>query len=99
MKYKDGEMGAVNGMLPNGKVDFCTLQSEEIWIGVVYALASLMIHKVKLISSQMKVFFHLHLHCSFLFFRTWYKKGGKQLAVFTILFTIKSEWDLKLQRR
>ncbi|KAK6617312.1 hypothetical protein RUM44_005643 [Polyplax serrata] len=45
MKYKDGEMGAVNGMLPNGKVDFCTLQSEEIWIGVVYALASLMIHK------------------------------------------------------
>jgi non-lysosomal glucosylceramidase len=41
--YGDGEMGAVNGMLPDGSVDGSTLQSAEVWIGVTYALAALMI--------------------------------------------------------
>ena len=35
--------GAVNGMLRTGGVDRSTVQSEEVWTGVTYALASLMI--------------------------------------------------------
>lgn len=32
-------------MLPSGKIDTYTIQSEEIWTGVVYGLSSLMIHE------------------------------------------------------
>lgn len=39
-------MGAVNGMLPSGQVDTTTIQSEEVWTGVVYGLCALMIHEV-----------------------------------------------------
>ena len=39
-------MGAVNGMMPDGKVVRTSMQSEEVWIGVVYALAAFMIHEV-----------------------------------------------------
>ena len=40
---KDECSGAVNGMLRTGGVDRSTVQSEEVWTGVTYALASLMI--------------------------------------------------------
>ena len=40
---KDEFSGAVNGMLRTGGVDRSTVQSEEVWTGVTYALASLMI--------------------------------------------------------
>lgn len=45
-------MGAVNGFIPNanadkpGHIDTTTIQSEEVWTGVTYALASLMIQEV-----------------------------------------------------
>ena len=42
---KDGRRGAVNGMLPDGKVDLTTMQSREIWAGVTYAVAATMIHE------------------------------------------------------
>ncbi|KAG1650767.1 Non-lysosomal glucosylceramidase [Nymphon striatum] len=45
MKNGCGERGAVNGMTPSGKVDLFTLQSEETWIGVTYALSATMIHE------------------------------------------------------
>ncbi|KAB1201644.1 Non-lysosomal glucosylceramidase [Morella rubra] len=43
MKVKGGRMGAVNGMLPNGKVDESCMQSREIWTGVTYGVAATMI--------------------------------------------------------
>lgn len=40
--FCNGEMGAVNGFL-DGKVDEVSPQSQEVWTGVTYALASTMI--------------------------------------------------------
>ncbi|WVZ12129.1 hypothetical protein V8G54_016659 [Vigna mungo] len=45
MKVQDGRRGAVNGMLPDGKIDMSTMQSREIWSGVTYALAATMIQQ------------------------------------------------------
>ncbi|KAJ4830580.1 hypothetical protein Tsubulata_029831 [Turnera subulata] len=45
LKYKGGKRGAVNGMLPDGRVDMSALQSREIWPGVTYALAASMIQE------------------------------------------------------
>ncbi|KAE9602071.1 putative glucosylceramidase [Lupinus albus] len=45
MKVKEGKRGAVNGMLPDGKVDMSSMQSREIWSGVTYALAATMIQE------------------------------------------------------
>lgn len=39
-RFKNGEIGAVNGMLPSGDVDASSVQSQEVWTGVTYALAS-----------------------------------------------------------
>lgn len=41
-------MGAVNGMRPEGVPDRSSVQSDEIWVGVVYGLAATMIHEVDL---------------------------------------------------
>jgi len=46
---KDGKMGAANGMMPDGSIDTFTIQSEETWTGVTYALASTMIAHVSFI--------------------------------------------------
>lgn len=46
MKYGNGKRGAVNGMRSNGSVDITSLQSEEMWIGITDAFASLMIYEV-----------------------------------------------------
>lgn len=43
--FCNGEMGAVNGFTSQGKVDICSIQSEEVWTGVTYALASSMIQE------------------------------------------------------
>ncbi|XP_062984437.1 non-lysosomal glucosylceramidase [Elgaria multicarinata webbii] len=43
--FSDGTMGAVNGMRPNGVPDSSSLQSNEVWVGVVYALAATMIQE------------------------------------------------------
>ncbi|KAF2290445.1 hypothetical protein GH714_013213 [Hevea brasiliensis] len=45
LKVKDGMRGAVNGMLPDGRVDMSALQSREIWPGVTYAVAASMIQE------------------------------------------------------
>ncbi|KAG9130370.1 hypothetical protein Leryth_004250 [Lithospermum erythrorhizon] len=45
LKIKNGMLGAVNGMLPNGKPDMSCMQSREIWTGVTYAVAAGMIHE------------------------------------------------------
>jgi non-lysosomal glucosylceramidase len=43
--FQGGTLGAVNGMRPNGKVDTTSMQSQEVWTGVTYALAALMLHE------------------------------------------------------
>ncbi|XP_024023556.1 non-lysosomal glucosylceramidase [Morus notabilis] len=45
LKVKDGRRGAVNGMLPDGRIDTTAMQSREIWSGVTYALAATMIQE------------------------------------------------------
>ncbi|OWM79312.1 hypothetical protein CDL15_Pgr003485 [Punica granatum] len=45
LKVKDGRRGAVNGMLPDGRVDMSSMQSREIWSGVTYAVAASMIQE------------------------------------------------------
>ncbi|XP_002525532.2 non-lysosomal glucosylceramidase isoform X1 [Ricinus communis] len=45
LKVKEGKRGAVNGMLPDGKVDMSVMQSREIWPGVTYALSASMIQE------------------------------------------------------
>lgn len=45
LKVKDGSRGAVNGMLPDGRVDHSAMQSKEIWAGVTYSLAATMIQE------------------------------------------------------
>lgn len=46
MSFAGGTMGAVNGMRPDGVPDTSSVQSDEVWIGVVYALAATMIQEV-----------------------------------------------------
>uniref|UniRef100_A0A8B9EG97 Non-lysosomal glucosylceramidase n=1 Tax=Anser cygnoides TaxID=8845 RepID=A0A8B9EG97_ANSCY len=45
MGFAGGTMGAVNGMRPDGVPDTSSVQSSEVWIGVVYALAATMIQE------------------------------------------------------
>jgi non-lysosomal glucosylceramidase len=44
-KFGDGDMGAVNGMRPDGAVDTSSEQSQEVWTGTNYALAAFMLHR------------------------------------------------------
>lgn len=44
-RYGDGQMGAVNGMRPNGEIDRSDLQSQEMWVGTTYGLASFMLNR------------------------------------------------------
>ncbi|KAI5636137.1 glycosyl-hydrolase family [Phthorimaea operculella] len=45
LKFQDGRMGAINGWVtgPKGHVDHTAVQSMEVWTGVTYGLAALMI--------------------------------------------------------
>jgi non-lysosomal glucosylceramidase len=43
--FQGGRMGAVNGTRPDGSVDTSSEQSEEVWPGVAYALAALLLHR------------------------------------------------------
>jgi len=45
LRFQDGNMGAVNGMRPNGQVDTSSLQAEEVWTGITYAVAASMIQE------------------------------------------------------
>ncbi len=42
-RFGGGEMGAVNGMRPDGTVDSSSEQSPEVWVGTTYALAAFML--------------------------------------------------------
>jgi len=42
--FAGGQMGAVNGMFPDGQVDESSEQSQEVWSGTTYALAALLGH-------------------------------------------------------
>lgn len=46
-QFKGGKMGAVNGFVTGarGHIDTSALQSEEVWTGVTYGLAALMIYE------------------------------------------------------
>lgn len=44
--FAGGVMGAVNGMQPHGVPDTSSVQSDEVWVGVVYGLAATMIQEV-----------------------------------------------------
>jgi non-lysosomal glucosylceramidase len=41
--FAGGEMGAVNGVRPDGSVDTSSEQSPEVWVGTTYALAAFML--------------------------------------------------------
>jgi non-lysosomal glucosylceramidase len=41
--FGGGEMGAVNGVRPDGTVDTSSEQSPEVWVGTTYALAAFML--------------------------------------------------------
>ncbi|XP_072815821.1 non-lysosomal glucosylceramidase isoform X2 [Vicugna pacos] len=43
--FAGGAMGAVNGMQPHGVPDRSSVQSDEVWVGVVYGLAATMIQE------------------------------------------------------
>jgi non-lysosomal glucosylceramidase len=43
--FGGGQMGAVNGMRPDGRVDESSEQSAEVWPGTTYALAAFMLHR------------------------------------------------------
>ncbi|XP_055282970.1 non-lysosomal glucosylceramidase isoform X2 [Moschus berezovskii] len=43
--FAGGVMGAVNGMQPHGVPDTSSVQSDEVWVGVVYGLAATMIQE------------------------------------------------------
>ncbi|XP_061282865.1 non-lysosomal glucosylceramidase isoform X2 [Bos javanicus] len=43
--FAGGAMGAVNGMQPCGVPDTSSVQSDEVWVGVVYGLAATMIQE------------------------------------------------------
>ncbi|XP_062898894.1 non-lysosomal glucosylceramidase [Mobula hypostoma] len=45
MSFAKGSMGAVNGMRPDGTIDTSSVQSDEVWTGVVYGLAATMIQE------------------------------------------------------
>lgn len=57
--FAGGAMGAVNGMQPHGVPDRSSVQSDEVWVGVVYALAATMIQEVMYPSSPSLQ----HLYC------------------------------------
>jgi non-lysosomal glucosylceramidase len=43
--FAEGQMGAVNGVRPNGQVDTSSDQSQEVWTGTTYGLAAFMHHR------------------------------------------------------
>ena len=46
MSYSNGCHGAVNGMTSQGQVDKSSVQSDEVWTGVTYALAATLVYQV-----------------------------------------------------
>ena len=45
-RFGGGQMGAINGCKPDGSADRTTVQSEEFWTGVSYALSANFLQEV-----------------------------------------------------
>ncbi len=45
MGFKNGQLGPVNGMRPDGRVDATCLQSVEVWTGTAYGAAATMLQE------------------------------------------------------
>src|SRR5260370_35137160 len=43
MKFANGEMGAVNGIAPDGKMATSNEQVQEVWTGTTFGVAALML--------------------------------------------------------
>jgi non-lysosomal glucosylceramidase len=43
LAYGEGQLGAVNGMRPDGTPDSSDLQSDEMWVGTAYGVAAFML--------------------------------------------------------
>jgi non-lysosomal glucosylceramidase len=43
--FQGGEMGALNGMRSDGRIDTSSDQAQEVWVGTNYALAAAMIQE------------------------------------------------------
>lgn len=92
-------MGAVNGMRPEGVPDRSSVQSDEVWIGVVYGLAATMIHEVRpsQLSSPFQpnlctsALFKIHCFCIRLLRGCW-RRVCEQLKVVTGLCGSDSGW-------
>lgn len=63
MWFGNGYMGAVNGFTTNGEIDVNTIQSEEAWTGVTFALASTMIHEVFYFKNCVTLICDNNLYC------------------------------------
>jgi len=45
LRFGGGRLGAVNGMSPDGAIDYSHIQSDEMWVGTSYALASFFVRR------------------------------------------------------
>lgn len=52
MRFCNGNLGAVNGFL-SGKIDECSIQSQEVWTGVTYDLAATMLFEVRTLNIKL----------------------------------------------
>lgn len=57
-------MGAVNGMRPEGVPDRSSVQSDEVWVGVVYGLAATMIQEVSMEFGGHLIITPAFMHCA-----------------------------------
>lgn len=109
MSFCKGSLGAVNGFIPNanpekpGHVDCVTIQSEEVWTGVTYALAATMLQEVYFqfhcIDRRSLTIHEYCLICSMYYnCRAWWRKHFKLLAAFINQYRINSVWITKRRK-
>jgi non-lysosomal glucosylceramidase len=100
--FFDGKLGAVNGMLTNGKIDNSGLQSKEVWTGTTYGLAALMLHQdLKKMAFDTAYGIYDMTYNKGYWFRTpeaWDKKGGfraaqymRALAIWAMYWALKNK--------
>ncbi len=87
LRFADGEMGAVNGMRPNGKVDRSSPQSAEVWTGTTYALAALMAYEGLLEEAEKTAYgiYRVTYHSLGYWFRTpeaWLSDGSYRASMY-----------------
>uniref|UniRef100_A0A1I7XGW2 NLGase n=1 Tax=Heterorhabditis bacteriophora TaxID=37862 RepID=A0A1I7XGW2_HETBA len=78
--FADGQMGAVNGMRPDGKVDRAYIQADEVWTGVTYAVAAFLIQQ-----GHLKEAFHTASGC----YKACFERAGLQYQTPEALYETK----------